>query len=81
MPEALVVTVTELTSVEVLKLARVAPVVIDNDTAVLYAGIPPAPMTVTLTVAGLRILIESGFTVIEALIGVGGVGVPICTCA
>ncbi len=59
----------------VLKLARVAPDVIPSVTEVLYAG-PVAPRTVTLTMAWLWMLIESGLIVIAALVGMGGGGVP-----
>ena len=47
MPDALVVTVTEVCVVPVLKLARLVPVMISSVTGVENAG-PLAPRTATL---------------------------------
>jgi hypothetical protein len=72
----LVVTVTELMSVDELKLARVAPDVIVSVTPLLNAGPPVPSRSVTATTAELEILMVSGFMVSDMLTGTGGGGEP-----
>ena len=80
MPDALVVKVIVLWVVPEAKLARLAPDVMVSVTDVENAG-PLVPRTVTLTIAWLWMLIESGLIVIDALVGVGGGGLPMLKAA
>ncbi len=58
-----------------LKLPRVVPEVIVSVTGWLYEG-EPALMSVTLTVAWLEMLMESGLIVSDMLVGTGPTGFP-----
>lgn len=59
-----------------LKLARVVPDVIVSVTGALNAGLPDPSRTVSVTVAELAMVMESGLTVRFMLAGTGGEGVP-----
>jgi hypothetical protein len=76
MPEALVVRGTVVTVVPLAKLARLVPTVIVNVTGLLYAGLPEASRSVTLTAAWADMLMLSGLIVSDMLAGVGGGGLP-----